>query len=196
MDNYIQDGIPDPTASPGPSSSYFPTSSWYPTESPTPTSSPWPTTSLFPTTDESTAILGDDNESSDSQTAVAASSVGHGQSCNGFVLQSSKHIQEELIFTYIAESTISSPDFLTELELHLIDHAVAQALQCSSSSSSCTSINYAIPPTRQRLMSRLVLRRTSYRKRVGCCKPKCCSRRIDRRKQKRGIQCCKRFNRD
>jgi len=40
--------------------------------------------------------------------------------------------QVEVVFTYLAESTILSPTFLRELEVHLLDHAASEALQCTS----------------------------------------------------------------
>jgi hypothetical protein len=92
---------------------FGPTKTWYPTASPTPTASP------FPTEEESESLSGD--------------SRGYGHSCHGFE-KAMEHVDEEIVFTYTAESKITSMEFVHELEIHLLDHASAEVLECAPDS--------------------------------------------------------------
>jgi hypothetical protein len=61
-------------------------------------------------------------------------SAGYSQACDDFK-EGPGYALEHVVFTYLAESTISSPTFLTEMEMHLLDHAAATALECAPESS-------------------------------------------------------------
>ena len=159
---YIVEGYPTasptPTISPFPTQSLLPTSSpWptylvagYPTASPTPTVSPFPTQSLLPTSSPWPTYLvagyptasptptvspfpTEDDNDTDVQDAAIADSVGYGHSCNDFE-KGPQQIEEDLIFTYVAESRTTSTDFLNELEVHLLDDAASEALECATDS--------------------------------------------------------------
>jgi hypothetical protein len=161
VDQFIQDGIdsrPEPTASPYPSLSPYPTLTRYPTASPTPTASPFPTSSpnpsstIYPTSSPTPTMSPFPTSSpypSSSPTPTASpfptskdevegpgagskngNSVGYGHSCIRFQ-KGPQQIEEKVVFTYMAEARTTSPDFLTEVEIHLLDHAVSEALECS-----------------------------------------------------------------
>ena len=46
-----------------------------------------------------------------------------------------QQVEEEILFTYIAEARTTSIEFLNELEIHLMDHAASEALECTPDSS-------------------------------------------------------------
>jgi hypothetical protein len=127
-----------PTASPTPTASPFPTyyensdskttSPWPtyvyidtfgPTKTLYPTASPTPTASPFPTDKESEIVLND--------------SRGYGHSCHDFE-KAHEQVDEEIVFTYTAESKMTSMEFIHELEIHLLDQISAEALECAPDS--------------------------------------------------------------
>ena len=66
-------------------------------------------------------------------TKASNNTFGHQKTCINFV-EGPDQVDTELVFTYVAESRGTSVDFLTELELQLLDHAGTAALECSDSS--------------------------------------------------------------
>jgi len=118
-----------------------PTSTSYPTS---PTTSPFPSTTRFPTASGTpTASPLPTTIAESSGTGIPATNSGGGnfslskysyqKACNDFV-DGPDQIDTELVFTYLAESRLTSVDFVTELEIQLLDHASAAALECSNSS--------------------------------------------------------------
>uniref|UniRef100_A0A7S1Y497 Uncharacterized protein n=1 Tax=Grammatophora oceanica TaxID=210454 RepID=A0A7S1Y497_9STRA len=145
-----------PTASPFPSLSPYPSTTWYPTASSTPTSTPLPSY-LEPSAEPSSE--GDDASSSpvstDAPTTVpnnsnsdqpddggeaVVSSLGYSKSCEGATEQDLQSGTEtELVFVYTVEAT-TDPNadeeigtFFNALEIHLLDMAAQDTLQCDAS---------------------------------------------------------------
>ena len=137
-----------PSASGTPTTSPFPTLSWkpsqytalrsnYPTASGTPTTSPFPSSSQVPTISKvSTASpipLATHSPTKYVATNTPNSTFGHQKACSNFV-EGPDQVDTEVVFTYVAESRETSVDFLTELEVQLLDHAGTAVLECSDSS--------------------------------------------------------------
>lgn len=145
VEKYIRGGL-DPTASPTPTLSAYPTASPTPTTSPfptqsmAPTSSPWPTYvaahnptfSIYPTASPTPTTS--PFPTSEDSASGSARSIGYGTSCSDFE-KGPQQIDQEVVFTYIAEAKKYRTDFINELEIHLMDHTVAEALKCASESS-------------------------------------------------------------
>eukprot|EP00546_Thalassionema_frauenfeldii_P015979 CAMPEP_0178897972 /NCGR_PEP_ID=MMETSP0786-20121207/2062_1 /TAXON_ID=186022 /ORGANISM="Thalassionema frauenfeldii, Strain CCMP 1798" /LENGTH=528 /DNA_ID=CAMNT_0020568619 /DNA_START=108 /DNA_END=1694 /DNA_ORIENTATION=- len=155
---------PPPTASPYPSMSPSPTSSRAPTTSDYPTTFPTLSKSSSPTISPSMPpkISNLASEPSTSPTTVSSiylaasktdppsnvkpqnlanmntqdkpdTTQGYGRGCPNFeIYPESTHV--EIVFTYLAESTMISPSFITNLEKLLLDHGASEALQCSPTS--------------------------------------------------------------
>lgn len=120
-----------PSISPYPTASSTPTISPFPTGTPSPTSSPWPSFSFFPTASSTPTVSPFPTD--EDTTGGKTSSLGYGHSCSDFEM-GKQQVEEEIVFTYLAEARTVSIEFLNELEIHLIDHAASEALECSPES--------------------------------------------------------------
>lgn len=149
---------PYPTMSPSPTSSRTPTTSVYPTTFPTLSKSSSPT--ISPSVPPKISNLASEPSTSPpsiSSNYLAASKTdppsnvkpqnlanmntqdkpdttqGYGRGCPNFEIYP-ESTQVEIVFTYLAESTMISPSFITNLEKLLLDYAASEALHCSSTS--------------------------------------------------------------
>jgi hypothetical protein len=117
--------------SPYPTASSTPTISPFPTGINFPSSSPWPSFSFYPTASATPTVS---PFPTDEDTTVGkTSSLGYGHSCSDFEM-GKQQVEEEIVFAYIAEARTVSVEFLNELELHLMDHAASEGLECSPDS--------------------------------------------------------------